>query len=319
MAKQVLLNYAVSFTEISGTSQVKTSYLRKAAFICKASNDSNTGLILCSTPEQVTAVTDNTDALSFLSQVGGVYIIALASADLLIDAQSIIYDNQYQFYTLVLSSDYTDTAKLNHGLDFMGVIAATFETQANAKTFAAVSDQCAGLSEVDFENAGDGISFAFGSLLSNKVNWKNQQYVEYTGNPIFAAQSVGDASNLFDDRITFYTEDDDQGVRLSFFAAGGEAITLPYVSEELKLLIQSDALQFISTNQPLNTQTMRRELQNFLQGRVNDFIDDGYLDPDGNNQIVVTKSNEQFYVNGELSVKYADPIWRMAVEATKEL
>lgn len=318
MSSQILLNFAVPFTEVIGTGQVDTTYLRKIAIVVKPKS----GAAAESFNEVfdaagLAAITDNKEALSLIE--GGLnkfFVIATTSADLS-GLGPLLIANENKFFTLHISNDFTDDAVLaTKGFSFDGVISHSFATQANAKTFAA--KHCAGVSTIA-ETKGHELCYALARLLSTLTFWGNQQYIDYTGSKsIETVSSLGLAGKYFDDRLTFWIFDDEEGTRLSGFFAGGEAITQKYISEELKLNLQSAAVGYVSLNQPMNVRDMRVALQNQLQSVVNGYEDDNYLDPDGLNQISVTDSNQEFWVNGALSVKYSKPIWRMAITATRE-
>lgn len=322
MGNQILLNFAIPFTEVTAAATLKIGYLRKAAVVVKqkVAGGAAATFTECTDYTAVQALTDNTDAKGFFD--GGLnacYVIALPYAagqkpDLsAIDA--VLADNQNKFFTLHLASDLIETAVLAAKISFNGVISSSFTTQANAKSFAA--NNCAGLSTL--ETRGYETCYALGRLLSMRNRWGNQQYIEYGGaETIETVSSLGLAESLFTDRVTFWLFDEDEGTKLAFFGNGGRAITEAYVSEELKLSIQTDAVNYISVNQPMNSLDMRVALQNELQAVINGYVDDGYLNADGENSITVTESNDMFFVNGTMNVEHAVPVWRMAITAYKE-
>lgn len=322
MANQILLNFAIPFTEVTAAATLKIGYLRKAAIVVKqkASGGESVTFAECTDYAAVQALTGNADAKGFFD--GGMsqcYVIALPYAEgqepdlSAIDA--VLEANQNKFFTLHLASDLLETAVLAAEINFKGVISSSFTTQENAKTFAA--NNCAGLSTL--ETRGYETCYALGKLLSMRTKWGNQQYVEYNGaDSIETVSSLGLAESLFNDRITFWLYDEDEGKKLAFFGAGGRAITEKYVSEELKLSMQTDAVNYIAVNQPMNSLEMRVALQNELQAVINGYVDDGYLSADGENSITVTESNEMFFVNGTMNVDHAVPVWRMAITAYKE-
>src|SRR5690606_7461383 len=64
--------------------------------------------------------------------------------------------------------------------------------------------------------------FAFGKLLSNQVDWLNQQFIEMPFDD--QVTMLGQANTFFDDRISFVLSDDEFSTRLAMFVAGGKAI-----------------------------------------------------------------------------------------------
>lgn len=313
MANQILLNFAVPFTEIIGTGEVDTSYLRKAAIVVVPKEGAQAGISEVYDSQGLAAITNNTEGSSFFD--GGlnrIFVIAVADLD---DVNQVLDDNENKFFTLHVSNDFTDAEVKAKAFNFDGVISHEFESQADAKAFAVKS--CAGVSSS--ATSGHGVCFALGKLLSTLSFWGNQQYIDYAGGQdIEVISSLGQAESYFDDRLTFWLFDEDEGTKLAGFFCGGDAITEKYISEELKLKIQSNAIGYISRNMPMNVQSMRVALQNELQAQVNEYVDSNYLDSDGVNQIIVSKSDREFWVKGTLNVKHAKPIWRMAITAIKE-
>lgn len=315
MSNQILLNFAVPFTEILAAGDVDTSYLRKAAVVVKPKEGVTPAITEVYDAKGLAAITGNTEALGFFgADLNRVFVISLAAADLS-DLDDVLKANENKFFTLHVSSDFDDSVVLNKTFNFDGVVSHEFASSEGAKQFAV--NHCAGVSTLP--TVGSGICYALGRLLSLRTFWGNQQYVDYGGGASIETVSIlGLAEKYFDERLTFWLFDEDGGTKLAGFFDGGNAITEKYVSEELKLAIQSNAVRYISTNQPMNIRDMRVALQNELQANVNQYVDDNYLDPDGTNKIVVTDSRDAYWVNGTLNVKHAQPIWRMSVTAIKE-
>ena len=107
---------------------------------------------------------------------------------------------------------------------------------------------------------------------------------------------------------------------MGFFAAGGFAITQPYIDEEIKRVTQSTGVNYLALNQPRNIPISRILLENTLQDKIEEYKlpPYQYLDPTGTNEIKLTTSNESFVLNGEMTTKVAEPIWRVKVEARQE-
>lgn len=322
MSNQILLNFAVPFTEILSTGDVDTTYLRKVAILVYGKQGVPEGITEVYDADGLAALTDNTNGLGFLN--GGLnklYVITMevdgdgAPVSTAETVQAILDANENKFFTLFISSDLPEVIVTGDVLTFDGVRACEFTTRELAEAYAV--NHCAAVSTQ--ETRGDGLCYALGKLLSTSTFWGNQQYVDYAGgSAIETISSLGLAESYFDSRLTFWLFDETEGTKLAGFFNGGDAITQKYIDEELKLNIQSEAVSYISVNQPMNVFDMRVSLQNELQAVVNEYVDDDYLDPDGENTIIVTDSDEDFFVNGTLSVKHAQPIWRMAVTAFKE-
>lgn len=315
--QNLLINYAVSFTEISGISPVRLDYLNKMAVVCKGIDAGKAGWHECTTEDAVKAVTADKDALVVLKNLNSVYLIVLDPAKDLSDAQATLDLHKHSMFTTVISSVFTDSDIETHSLTHPGVIGAVFTDRTKAKAYAVKERQCAGYSQDNTKKVGI-LTFAFSKMLSNQVAWRDQQYAKYSGDPIWAASDVGTADALFNDRVTFYLADDDEGTCLGFFGAGGKSITYYYIAEEIKKVTQSTAAVYISTNMPMNTLKMRMLLQNQLQAVIDGYETKNYLDDEFDNEIEVSRSNKQFFVNGRMEIKQAEPIWRMAIEAVKE-
>jgi hypothetical protein len=76
-------------------------------------------------------------------------------------------------------------------------------------------------------NKAKNMFYAFGKLLSNQLNWLNQQFITM---PVADdVDEAGEAESLFDSKVSFVLSDDDYGNRLALFAVGGKAIVAPYI------------------------------------------------------------------------------------------
>ena len=131
-----------------------------------------------------------------------------------------------------------------------------------------------------FKKTGNGAKnmfYAFGKLLSNLVNWKNQQYIEMPFDD--DVDELGEAVSLFDDKVSFVINDTEYGNRLGLFAAGAKAIVAPYILKNLRIDLQSAALQWIASNQPQFTIKEATLLEARLQEDViNSYITRGWIE-----------------------------------------
>jgi len=120
-------------------------------------------------------------------------------------------------------------------------------------------------------NKAKNMFFAFGKMLSNALNWRNQQYISM---PLADdVDTLGLANTLFDDKIGFVISDSQFANRLGLFAAGGKAIVAPYIKRNLQVDMQSKALQYISGNQPGYTKTQASLLEDELQKVIDGYVD----------------------------------------------
>lgn len=163
-------------------------------------------------------------------------------------------------------------------------------------------------------NGAKNMCFAFGSLLANPSNWLNQQYITMPVNDDVA--ELGDANSLFDDKVSFVISDDEFGTRLALFSVQGKAIIAPYILKNLRIDLQSTALQWISQNQPQYTIKEASLLENRLQLDVINakYIALGWIES-GTVEISLVQSN--FVANGSIEVPQPKALWRVFGEMTE--
>ena len=163
-------------------------------------------------------------------------------------------------------------------------------------------------------NKADNMCFAFGSLLSNALDWKNQQYIQL---PLADdVTTLGAANILFDDKVNFCISDDDFGNRLGLFACGGEAIVAPYIKRNLELDFQSAALSYISGNEPDYSNTQAALLEDELRKVIQKYIDRQWLTA-GTVSIVLDQGN--FVASGSIDISEPKALWRIFGEMSQTL
>lgn len=202
---------------------------------------------------------------------------------------------------------------LADGLDPMtigtyeGVVGISSNDKVFLKAQAIIKNRCA------FYRAGTtgakNLLFAFGKLLANPLNWYNQQYIEMP----FAdgVTLLGDANNLFDDRISFVIEDAQYAKRLGFFVCGGQAIVAPYILKNLVIEMQGTALNYLATNNPQYTPTQASLIEDELQKVIDEYKLRQWLES-GNVDIKLEQSN--FVASGYITVSEPSALWRFFVE-----
>lgn len=163
-------------------------------------------------------------------------------------------------------------------------------------------------------NKAKNMFYAFGKLLSNASNWRNQQYITMPFND--DVDELGEAESLFDDKVNFVISDDEFGKRLALFAVGGKAIVAPYILKNLRIDLQSAALTWISGNQPQYTKKEAALLETRLQQDVvqEDYID-RFLIESGKVEISLVNSN--FVATGNITVAEPKGLWRVETEFTQ--
>lgn len=164
-------------------------------------------------------------------------------------------------------------------------------------------------------NKAKNMFYAFGSLLSNASNWKNQQFIEV---PVADdVDTLGEALNLFDLKISFVIEDDEYSNRLGLFAAGGKAIVAPYIKRNLELDLQSASLSYISGNQPAYTKTQAALLEDELQKVIDLYIDTKKWIEDGTASVELI--NDNFVATASFDIAEPKAMWRIEAEISQTL
>lgn len=163
-------------------------------------------------------------------------------------------------------------------------------------------------------NKAKNMFYAFGKLLGNLLNWKNQQYIEMpVGDDV---DELGEAVNLFDLKIGFVITDAEYSYRLGLFAAGSKAIVAPYIKKNLEIDMQSATLSFISGNQPDYTLTEAGLLEETLQKVIQLYIDRGWITE---GQVEVKLEQENFIASGYINISEPKALWRMYGEIRQTL
>lgn len=162
-------------------------------------------------------------------------------------------------------------------------------------------------------NKAKNMCFAFGSLLSNSLSWKNQQYITMPFDD--EIDTLGEAESLFDDKISFALNDDEFGKRLALFACGSKAITAPYILRNLEIDLQSAALTYVSANNPDYTLTEAALIEDECQKVINeDYIATKLV---SSGKIVITLEEDNFVAAGRITVPTPKALWRIAGEMTQ--
>lgn len=181
-----------------------------------------------------------------------------------------------------------------------------------------LEDQAAIANRVAFHtksgNGAKNMLYAFGKLLSNALAFRNQQYITMP----FAddIDQLGEATNLFDSKISFVLSDDQYGQRLGLFAVGGKAIVAPYILKNLQIDLQSAALSYVSGNQPGYTKTEASLIEDELQKVVQLYI--GRRDIEAGT-VEVKLEQDNFVASGYINVSEPKALWRIVGEMRQTL
>jgi len=155
-------------------------------------------------------------------------------------------------------------------------------------------------------NKAKNMFFAFGKLLSG-TEWKNQQYIEMPFND--GIDTISEAENLFDDKISFVINSAEYSNRLALFANNQEAIIAPFIYEWFSLSMQSWGVQYIALNQPKYTLREASLLQDFLEEKAEArFVTSGIVEFLSVNISLV---EDNFIANGDLVIDKPKALWRV--------
>ena len=310
----ILLDYFFPITAIAPTPAASTAFLKQVCLIVKPNTASvgDVGKIFeVTSMAQVTAKTDNENASQLFA--GGVNKIFLALSNDLLNVGTILNANQNQFFTVLVSSDFSDAEITAMPLGtFKGVVGVSSTNNAFLETQAAIENRCA--FKAKSGEVAENLCFAFGKLLSNLNGWLNQQYISMPVDDEVA--TLGDANALFDDKVSFVISDGEFGKRLALFAAGGKAIVAPYIVKNLEIDIQSKALQYISGNMPGYTNTQAALLEDELSKVVANYIARQWIDQ---GVVEVKLEQENFVASGYINIAEPRAMWRIFGEIRQTL
>jgi hypothetical protein len=309
---KILLDYVFPISVISPTPAASTAFLKQVCVIAKPKNGVTPGTVtLCTSKDAVAALTANTNADQlFDAGMSKVYVLPMATLDL----HTAFAEAPSTFFTVLICDDFgdADLSALALGA-FDGVTGFSTQSSVTAKAQAVLTDRCCFKTNVT--NKAKNMFTAFGTLLSNQVNWTNQQYISMPLDDSIA--TLGDAEDLFDSKVSFVMADSEFGNRLAMFAAGSKAIVAPYIIKNLQINLQSKALQWISGNQPQYTIKEASLLEARLQEDViNNFIARQWIEA---GVVDVQLLEENFVAQGYINVSEPKALWRVFSELRQTL
>lgn len=307
----ILLDYFFPITAISPTPAASTAYLKQVCIIVTPKAAVPTGIAtLCTSMVQVAALTDNTEAQQlFNAGMSRVYVMPADDLDL---ADALV-DYGSDFFTVLISSDFVDAdvTAADFGT-FKGVVGVSSDSDVFLAVQSVIENRAA--FHTTTTNKAKNLFYAFGKLLSNSLNWTNQQYITMPVADDVA--TLGAANALFDDKISFVINDTEFGKRLGLFAAGSKAIVAPYITRNLEIDLQSRALSYISGNQPGYTKTQAALLEDELQKVVTGFIDRQWIEA---GTVEVKLEQENFVASGYINISEPKALWRIFGEIRQTL
>jgi len=308
----VLLDYFFPITVIEPTPQASTAFLKQVCIVCKKKSGGTDGVITaCTSNADVAALTDNTEAAQlFDAGMNKVYVLINEDLDL-----HTILAGVDDFFTLLISSDFDDTAvgTLDVGT-FKGVVGVqSADDTVFLPAQAAIERRAAFFTDASADKA-QNMFYAFGKLLSNALDWLNQQYITMPKDD--GINNLGDADSLFDNKISFTLTDQEFGKRLALFACGGKAIVEPYILANLSLDLQSTALQYVSGNMPSFTVKHASLIEDELKKVIQGYVDRGWLS--GGTVAVTLGDNQNFVAAANMDIPEPTALWRILGEMREE-
>lgn len=313
MAK-VLLDYFFPISEVEVVNAASTSFLKNVAVITKGIEPDE----VTPAPEAVTVVTSvaqletltENQAIKQLFNYG-LNKITLITVNDIEDAALEGLDREA--FTLLVSSDFTkaQVTAMDFGA-FGGVIGVSSDDTVFLKAQAAIKNRVGFYSSV--ENKGENMFAAFGKMLSNQLNWRNQQYTSMPKDD--GVNLLGQAEALFEDKISFVMNDSEFGLKLSLFAAGGKAIVAPYITRNLQIDLQSKALIYISGNQPAYTVKQAALLEDSLYSVIDQYVERQWIE-EGIVEIKLEQNN--FIASGYINITEPKALWRIFGEMSQTL
>lgn len=312
---KILLDYFFPISSVTATPQASTAFLKQALVVVAPKSGVTPGTAtLCTSNAEIAALTDNVEAQQLLNAgMSRVYILPADDLDL----ADILAAQGSQFFTILISSDFVDADVTTMDLGaWKGVVGVSSTDDAFLATQAVIERRVA--FHATTTNKAKNMMYAFGKLLSNAVNWTNQQYITLP----FAddVDELGEANALFDDKISFALSDDEFGQRLGLFAAGGQAIVAPYIKRNLEIDLQSKALSYVSANQPQYTLTqaalLEDELQTVIDGNASNpgYVGRGWLT---GGKVEIKLEQDDFQASGYIEIPAPTALWRILGQITQ--
>lgn len=310
----ILLDYFFPITSISPTPAASTLFLKQVCFVGKPVAPDTGSLTLCTSLATAQALVDSAGAKAEIAQLFSAGLnrcYVLTSADL--DLADALEGHESDFYTVIASSDYTDAevTAMDAG-EFKGVIGVSSTDDAFLAVQAAIPNRAA--FHTTSGNKAKNMCYAFGKLLSNPLNWLNQQYITMPLADDVA--TLGAANALFDDKISFVISDDEFSNRLALLSCGGKAIVAPYIERNLELDLQSKALQYVSGNMPGYTKTQAALLEDELSKVMASYIDKQWIEA---GVIEVKLEQDNFVASGYINIREPRALWRVFGEMKQTL
>lgn len=308
----ILLDYLMPITAIEPTPAASTAFLKQACVLVDpVASTAISGTLYTKTSQtDVIAMNLSAGATAEIAQLfaAGMTKVYILPLTLLTGLDEAILGHESDFYTILVSSDFTDAevTAMTPGT-FTGVIGASSTDDTFLGVQAAIKNRSAW--HTASANKAKNMFYGFGKLLSNSLNWSNQQYISMPLADDVA--TLGSANSYFDSKISFVISDTQFSNRLGLFVAGGKAIAAPYIEKNLQVDIQSKALQYISGNQPGYTKTQAALLEDELQAVIDQYVLIQWIEQ---GVIAVELLEDNFVASGNINIAEPKALWRLFAE-----
>lgn len=317
MSDFLTYDYTVRVSLQPTLTTVSLDYIRKVAIVCLAKDGTPQTIQVLenASKQQIEANTQNLE-ISKLIEAGipSVTLIILpTSAAGIASAKSEIQARLNKEFTVLIASgitgstsEITDSARLNGN-----VIGKAFQDSGIQEAKELALTDCA---FIDNDQSLGGMYYAFGRLLASS-KWSNQQLITapQAASTVTVAD-VGTARNYKEERLSFYLDDTKLGRNLGFFVAGGASIVDRYVRAEVARKIQETGVQYISREQPINSEDIRDSLTLEMRAKVFTPYEDQNLLIKGQSTINIKESStEIFDADGDFSMVLPVALWGLNI------
>lgn len=313
MAKFLAYDYAVSISTQTAIGTASLDYIRRV-YAAVISNDATPSqpakIVEALTPEAVDAVTDNAEVKQlFAGGLNSVHLIVIPKDGDITSIKDLVATLKNETLTILAADGVASTAleattNLKVG---NAVVGASFTNAHSAEAKTLAKTECG---FVDNEGSGS-MFYAFGRLLS-QTGWTNLQYIVMpTASTSPTVSDVGEAEALFNERVSFFLDDETLGRSLGFFAAGGKSIVDRYVRAQVSRDIQAAGINYLSLKRPNNTQVNRDFMTLELRGVFIDYENNGLL-LEGST-LEITEGTENFVATGTFTMELPVALWRLKI------
>ncbi|MDG3034176.1 hypothetical protein P7245_22375 [Vibrio parahaemolyticus] len=258
-------------------------------------------------------LTDNADIAGFFDGgLDSIYLIFESAS-----APAGVTDplNLDKFDTIFFTADFTPTAAMDMEFDeFKGYYIAVSSDQTECDTYQAIDKHSCFL---------DLIGSAYGACQATAYHltrnyWRSNAYFKPV-NPekIGAIEDPNIGRTLLEKGISFFIKDEDQGTFLAFFGNSRVGIANHYIEREIKLKSQETLTNWTKIYEPLDTAIDLALAQKYANEPIAQYESEPYryLDPEYDNRIIITSSDEAYKALGDFSIKIPNSIWVYDIES----